>query len=60
MATVWSILATLTMIAWAGSFLLMMYPVGSGRGILRSGATVSMIGFGLLTLFALRLAHGMP
>ena len=60
MATVWSILATLAMIASAGSFVLGMYPARAGSGVIRSGALLGMVGFGILTVFALRLALGTP
>ena len=60
MVTGWSALAVLALIAWAGSFALAIYPARVGSGALRSGAMLGMVGFGFLTMFAVRLAHGMP
>ena len=58
MATVWSILAVLAAMTSAVTFHLAVYPPRSGEGALRRGASVVMVGSGLLTVFALHLALG--
>ena len=54
MATVWSILAALAAFVSAGSFYVAMYPSRSDGSAVRRGASIVMVGSGVLTVYALR------